>query len=142
MFSESVIDPVIVQAYLETHYCVNGEVPFILQIGQVSAGLLSLYQLQNMNCAAFITGCNPFSREASQLENRYRQQSLAAELTRRSLNFLEGIGQHPSNNWPGEESFLILGMDLEAAKMVGERFEQNAIVWCGPDGKAQLILLR
>lgn len=85
---------------------------------------------------------NPFSREVSATENQDRQNSLAAELTRRSLTFLEGIGQHPSNNWPGEESFLVLGLDLEAAKILGERFEQNALVWCGTDGVPQLIALR
>jgi hypothetical protein len=95
-----------------------------------------------VDCAAFITGWNPYSREVDESENRDRQKELATELACRSLTFLEGIGQHSSNNWPGEESVLILGLDLEAAKTLGSRFEQNAIVWCGSDGVPQLILLR
>ena len=142
LFSDSIIDPATIQAYLETHYCVRGEAPFILQIGQFSPDLLLLYKRHNVDCAAFLTGWNPFSREVSETENRDRQKALAAELTRRSLAFLEGIGLHLSNNWPGEESFLVLGLDLEAAKTLGERFEQNAIVWCGTDGVSQLIVLR
>ena len=142
MFSESVIDPAIIQAYLETHYRVHGEAPFVLQIGQVSAEMLSLYERHNVDCAAFLTGWNPYSREVSETENRDRQKALETELARRSLTFLEGIGQHPSNNWPGEESLLILGLDLEAAKTMGGRHEQNAIVWCGTDGVPQLIVLR
>lgn len=142
MFSDSVIDSATIQAYLETHYRVHGEAPFVLQIGQVSPDLLSLYARHNVNCAAFLTGCNPFSRAVSEPENRERQTSLGAELTRRSLTFVEGMGQHPSNNWPGEESFLVLGLDLEAAKTLGESFEQNAIVWCGTDCVPQLIVLR
>ena len=142
MFSDSVIDSTTIQAYLETHYRVHGASPFVLQIGQVSPDLLSLYARHSVGCAAFLTGCNPFSREVSEPENRERQKSLAAELTRRSLTFVEGMGQHPSNHWPGEESFLVLGLDLEAAKTLGERFEQNAIVWNGPDGSPQLVLLR
>ncbi len=142
LFSDSIIDPATIQAYLETHYRVRGEAPFVLQIGQVSPDLLSLYRRHNVDCAAFLTGWNPFSREVSEAENRDRQKALAAELTRRSLAFLEGIGQHPSNNWPGEESLLVLGLSLEAAKTLGERFEQNAIVWCGADGVPQLIVLR
>ncbi len=142
MFSESVIDPAVIQAYLETHYRVHGESPLVLQIGQVNRDLLSLYERHNVNCAAFITGWNPYSREVSETENRDRQKELATELARRSLAFLEGIGQHPSNNWPGEESLLILGLDLEAAKTLGGRYEQNAIVWCGADGVPQLIVLR
>ena len=142
LFSDSVIDPVIIQAYLETQFRIHGDVTFALQIGMASPDLLSLYGQHNVDCAAFLTGCNPFSREVSEPENRERQKSLATELTRRSLSFLEGIGQHPSNNWPGEESFLVLGLNLEAAKTLGERFEQNAIVWCGTDGVPQLIVLR
>lgn len=142
LFSDSVIDSATIQAYLETHYRVHGVPPFVMQIGQVSRDLLSLYARHSVECAAFLTGCNPLSREVSEPENRERQKSLAAELTRRSLTFVEGMGQHPSNHWPGEESFLVLGLDLEAAKTLGERFEQNAIVWCGADGVPQLIVLR
>ncbi|WP_382225006.1 DUF3293 domain-containing protein [Hydrogenophaga atypica] len=96
----------------------------------------------DVDCAAFLTGCNPFSRKLTEIENQERQKSLAEELTRRSLIFLEGIGQHPSNNWPGEESFLVLGLEHQAAKTLGQRFEQNAIVCCGADGVPQLALLR
>lgn len=142
MFSDSVIDPATIHSYLETHYCVYGDAPFVLQIGQFSPDLLSLYARHNVACAAFLTGCNPFSREISEPENQERQKSLALELACRSLTTFAGVGQHPSNNWPGEESFLVLGLNLEAAKALGERFEQNAIVWCGADGVPQLIVLR
>lgn len=142
LFSDSVIDPATMQAYLETHYRVHGDAPFVLQVGQVSRDLLSLYARHHVDCAAFITGWNPYSREVSETENHERQKSLAVELTRHSLTFLEGIGQHPSNNLPGEQSVLVLGLNLEAAKALGERFGQNAIVWCGVNGVPQLILLR
>ena len=42
----------------------------------------------------------------------------------------------------GEASYLIFGLTLEAAKMLGMRLEQNAIVWAGVDAVPQLILLR
>ncbi len=142
MLPDSVIPPATIQAYLETHYFVRGDHPFVLCIGQVSHEVLALYKRLRFDCAAFITGCNPFSHEVGELENQQRQSALAAELSRRSVTFIEGIGQHPSNNWPGEESFLVLGMDLEAAKKLGDHFEQNAIVWSGPDGVPQLVVLR
>jgi hypothetical protein len=142
LFSDSTIDEATIQAYLQTHYRVHCEAPFVLLIGQVSPELLSLYKRHHVDCAAFLTACNPFSREVSEIDNRERQKALATELARRSLTFLEGLGQHPSNNWPGEESFLILGLELEAAKTLGGRFEQNALVWCGSDGVPQLIVLR
>ena len=75
-------------------------------------------------------------------DNRIRQRELADELVRRGLAYLPGIGQHPSNNWPGEESFLVLDVNLQSAKKLGEQYEQNAIVWCGAAGLPELILLR
>jgi hypothetical protein len=44
LFSDSVIDPATIQAYLETHYRLHGEEPFFLHIGQVSSDLLFLYE--------------------------------------------------------------------------------------------------
>lgn len=66
LFSSSVIAPATIQAYLETHYCVHGEDPVILQVGQVSPGLLSLHGRHKVECSAFLTSCNPFSREVSE----------------------------------------------------------------------------
>ena len=54
----------------------------------------------------------------------------------------QGLGQHPTNGWSGEVSYLILGLTLEAAKVLGARHEQNAIVWSDADALPQLILLR
>ena len=55
---------------------------------------------------------------------------------------MQGLGEHPTNGWPGEASYLIFGLTLEAAKMLGMRLEQNAIVWTGADTVPQLVLLR
>jgi hypothetical protein len=37
---------------------------------------------------------------------------------------------------------LILGLDLEAARTLGNRMEQNAIVWIGADAVPELVLLK
>jgi hypothetical protein len=73
-------------------------------------------------------------------ENEERHQALIAEIKGRSLSFLPGVGQHPGNKWPGEQSVLVLGLSLEAAKTLGRRFEQNAVVWTGKDGVPELVL--
>ncbi|WP_310387414.1 DUF3293 domain-containing protein [Roseateles sp.] len=74
--------------------------------------------------------------------NTQRNLDLAAELRTRSLASVEGIGQHPSNQHPGEVSYLIFGLTLEAAKTLGTKWEQNAIIWSGADAMPQLITLR
>lgn len=104
--------------------------------------LIALYQTHNVDCAAFITAFNPFSQELTTDENHRRQEVLAKDLTGRSLSFVEGVGQHPSGAWPGEPSFLVLGLELEVAKSLGQSVEQNAIIWCGANRVPNLVLLK
>lgn len=80
--------------------------------------------------------------QLSPTENAYRNQRLREELTRRSLGFMEGAGEGVDGDWPGEESYLVIGLDLIAAKRLGDTFEQNALVWVGADGVPKLVLLR
>ena len=142
MFVQSELDASLVTAYRETEYQVTEGEPFVLKVDEPCPALLGLYRAKNVSCAAFITACNPFSCELTDVENAVRQTELASELKRRSLSYLEGIGQHPSGGWPGEPSFLALGLSLEAAKSLGQTYGQNAIVWCGPEAVPNLVLLR
>lgn len=142
MLSASLIDSTIVQAYRETEYRVLAEPAFILKVGQASAELLAAHKRHKTQCSAFLTACNPFSQPSDAASNAERQAALAKELKQRSLVFESGIGRHPGNGWPGEESVLVYGLTLESAKVFGTRLEQNAFVWSGADAVPQLILLR
>ena len=142
MISASDIHPDLIQSYTETEFRVREEMPFTLQVGKVNSDLLVAHKRHRVECSAFLTACNPFSQELTDEANGERQKALAKELASRSLEFVAGIGQHPSNQWPGEPSYLVFGLTLEAAKTLGARLEQNAIVWSGSDGTPQLILLR
>ena len=142
LFSESVIAPDTIQAYLETEYRVHGEPGLTLRVGQVCFDLLSAHKRHQADCSAFLTACNPVSELCNAATNAARQQALAEELLRRNLTFLRGIGQHPSNGWPGEDSYLVFGVTLAGARDLGSMFEQNGIIWNGVDGVPQLILLR
>jgi hypothetical protein len=135
------LNPQLRKAYRETEYRVTEGEPFVLRVDEPCPELLGLYRAKNVSCAAFITACNPFSQPLSAEENARRQAELRSELARRSLFYLEGVGQHPSGTWPGEPSFLVLGLALEAAKTLGRAYEQNAIVWCGADAVPRLVLL-
>jgi hypothetical protein len=117
------LDLVLVTAYRETEYQVTEGESFLLRVDEPCPSLLGLYRAKNVSCAAFITACNPFSQELTDAENAVRQTELAAELKHRSLSYLQGVGQHPSGNWPGEPSFLALGLALEAAKSLGKVYE-------------------
>jgi hypothetical protein len=138
----SAIDPDTLRAYEETHYRVLGGAPATLRIGVPNAALAELHRAFSVDCSAFVTAANPFSTLIDAEANALRQTAFEDELHREGLRFIEGMGEHPSGQWPGEPSFLILGLPLDAAKQLGARHGQNAIVWCGADAVPQLILLR
>lgn len=129
----------LVQAFTETDYIVHHEQPFTMNIGKACPELQKLMADRNALSAAFITPCNPFSRRLSEKENQGRLLELKATLKTRGLFWMDGIGQHPSNNWPGEVSVLVLGLDLEAARSLSRHYEQHAFVWAVSDGVPELM---
>ena len=142
MFPASLIDPATRQAYLQTQYHVLGDTPLTLQVGVANASLGARYKALRIESCACITACNPLSQSLEACVNADLHAAFADELRQRSLRFIEGVGQHPSNRWPGEACYLVWGLSLQAAKALGIRHQQNAIIWCGLDTVPQLILLR
>lgn len=142
LFSRSEIQLETIQAYHETEYRVTGDQSLVLRIGEYNESLSRLYKSNKLDSCAFITACNPCSKSLSDAVNAHRHEELGRELQRRGLKFFQSEGKHPVGNWPGEASYLILGLSLEAAKILGKKYEQNAIVWCGSDAVPQLVLLK
>ena len=142
MFSGSVIEAATVQAYRETHYRVLGDDGFTLVVDVPSPALLAAHRRHRVDASAFLTACNPHSVRQAAASNAEAQARLARELRSRSLAFVDGIGEHPHNGWPGEASFLVFGLALESAKVLGAQFGQNAIVWAGADAVPRLVMLR
>ena len=130
------------ESYRQTDYQVHGPVPFSLKIGQLSEPLRQLYKHHRCDCAAFITACNPLIQKLDPVVNAQRHLDLMADLTSRSLIFVQGVGIGQDPDWPGEVSCLILGLALEASRVLGHKFNQNAIVWCDQDAQPELVLLR
>ena len=139
---ESIINAGTVQAFRETEYRVHGDERFSLIAGETCPPLAAAHKRYRVDCSAYITACKPFSQILDDEPNAERHAALGRDLNHRSLASIQGIGQHPSNQWPGESSYLIFGLTLVAAKTLGTRLEQNAIVWTGADAVPQLILLR
>jgi hypothetical protein len=142
LFSGSEIPRDTIQAYLETEYFVLGDAPTTLRVGETNAGLAALHKAFDVECSAFVTAFNPLSKDCTPEFNADRQRALARDLKQRGLAVIDGIGKHPTNNWPGEASLLVLGLSLEAAKALGTQYGQNAIVWTANDATPQLVLLR
>jgi hypothetical protein len=142
LLPSSAIDTNIIQAYLETEYRAHGRPAFTLRVGQASSDLHDAHRLNNVDCSAFLTACNPLSTPFDAAANAARQALLAEELSSQGLVFVRGIGQDPTNRWPGEDSFLVFGLALDEAKSFGSKYDQNGFIWSGRDAVPQLILLR
>lgn len=136
------IDPATILAYQETDFRVAAPEPFVLNVGAASAPLAQLYRQHRTDCSTWITACNPYSRIVSNDANAARQLELEQELRALGLIFFDSVGSHPEGGWPAEAGYLALGLSLAAAKTLGERYEQNAILWCGPDAVPELVLLK
>lgn len=140
--AESAIPPATRQAFLETAYHVFASAPFALRVGEHSEPLAALHRAHGVAASAFVTACNPCSQDLGAVANAPRMAALRAELQAAGVPFLEGEGVHPSNGWPPEPSLLVLGLSRPAARALGERHGQDAIVWCGTDATPQIELLR
>ena len=141
MTEQSELSPDLISAYEITNFHVKAEPPFTLNVGKVSEELKVLLKQKRVDSAAFITAWNPYSKSLSDEENQSRNEQLKNELIIRSLKFIDGFGQDPLGQWDGEDSFLVLGIELEASKKLGVQFEQNAIIWSDNDAVPKLILL-
>lgn len=129
----------LLKAYTETDFIVHHTPTFTLKINLACPDLLQLFEKRKAVCATFITAHNPFSEALPADKNLALHKALKNDLKKRSLQFFEGIGQHPSGDWPGEQSFLVLDLDLAAATALAQHYEQNAFVWCDSDGIPQLV---
>jgi hypothetical protein len=132
----------LVEAYAQTEFSVDAQPAFTLYIGQCSAQLKQVMAQARVNTCLFITACNPYSQSLTDGDNAQRTKQLESDINQRGLKYLTGVGQHASNEWPGEASFLVLGVSPDIANELGQAYEQNAVVWSDADAIARLWLLR
>lgn len=141
----TMLDEMLLRVYRQTDYHVFHCPAFVLRVDEHHADLAALHRHWTVEGSAYITAYNPHSRLLTAAENRRRQLALENELRRAGHVFLRGIGRHlshlPGNDWPGEDSVLVLGLAREQAAALGRRHEQNAILWSGPDAVMQLFIL-
>ena len=138
----SEIPPATIRAYREALYRVRAPVPFTMRVDVPCPALAALHAAHGVAASAFLTACNPFGRRLADAANARRQAALADAIAACGLPLVDGIGEDPSGLWPGEPSLLVLGIDEAAARALGARFDQNAILASGPDAVPRLLPLR
>jgi hypothetical protein len=138
----SVLDDELIEAYKLTDFHVKSSPPFILNVGLKSNELIDMFKQHRVSSAAFITAWNPYSESLTDAQNYDRNLKLFSDISNKCYIALDGFGQDPIGKWAGEESFLIIGIDLDSSKALGYSYQQNAIIWCDSDAIPQLVLLR
>ncbi len=100
--------------------------------------------LKHNNCesAIYLTAWNPFSQTLNEAQNRLRQIDLEKDISDLRLSYLRGYGKGDIGTWPAEPSILILGLSLESGKLLAQKYEQNAFLWCDKNAVPELILMR
>ncbi len=140
--AQSEISADLIAAYRATHYRVGqGADAFTLRVDECSEALSRLFTASGHQSAILITAYNPFSQTQSDEANLDAHERLRDILGGQASPVIESAGADPSGAHE-EKSFLALGVDLEASKVLGTQFGQNAIVWAGEDAVPRLILLR
>ena len=124
-------------AYNAAHYRVFADPPFVLRVGERSAELNALLASHSAGTWAFITACNPGSVPLSDEENAERMVRLREMLNH--LTTYPGEGIDPTDEWPGEPSVLVVGIDRAEAVEVAKTFEQAAILAGIRGGAAELV---
>jgi hypothetical protein len=115
----------LIQAYKETDFNVY-EPKITIKVGQVNQELDRLLQSHNCITWAYITAWNPYSELTDDRTNEEKNNQLRDDLTDYILLAGEGVGSDQS--WQPEISFLILGIALDDAIIIGKKYRQNAIV--------------
>lgn len=133
-----------IKAYRDTDYRLGQGIDLItLRIDTHAEALSRLYASSGCACGVFITAYNPLGKDQSLKANEAAHACLSEELKALAPGrVIEGAGADPTGDWPEEKSFFALGVDLDAARDLGIRYKQNAIVWAGEDAVPKLMLLR
>lgn len=139
--ADTVLPAPLLQAYQATHYCL-ADCDWFLQLGHAQPALAAHYQRHAVQCAAYLTACNPLGELLPDHLNLRRMQQLRQALQRAGWSWLDGHGHDPDGHWPDEDSVLVWGMSDSTARAWGQQWSQNAVLHCGADMVPQLLLLR
>ena len=136
------ISAALIKAYRMAVYTIQlQEREIVLQIGQTHRELVQVMKEHEVNTAAFLTAFNPYGQVVSTLDNQSAQKQLLSDLAQLKIPFLLGKGQDIDRLWPEETSVLALGIRLQDAEILADRYRQNAFVWIGTnDGFVSLRL--
>jgi len=129
----------LIQAYKETSFNVH-KPKLTIKVEEVNEELNRLLKVNNCVDWAYITAWNPYSELTNAKLNEQNNNQLRNDLIGYTVFDGEGVGSDPS--WEPEKSYLILGIPLGEAILIGKKYRQNAIVAGKLNEPPQLIWIR
>jgi hypothetical protein len=129
----------LIEAYKETDFNIY-EPQITINVGKVNQELDQLLTTHNCIDWAYITAWNPYSEITDAKLNEQNNNQLRNDLIGYTVFDGEGVGSDPS--WEPEKSFLILGISLDDAVLIGKKYRQNAIVAGEVNEAPQLIWIQ
>ena len=132
----------IIEAYLDAIYRIHAVPTFDFFIGVYSLRLDHLLASCGRETAVLLTAFNPGGILQEAPSNQIIQNQLLLLLEATPYDLFPAEGLSPKGNWPGEDSVLIAGMELEEGVTLGQSFRQNALVFARSGKAPQLILLK
>src|SRR5690606_2338156 len=94
-----------------------------LRVDEPSPELREVHAAHGAAPPAFLTAWNPASRPMDEEENARRNRALREDARLLGRPVLDGEGAAADGSW-AEESFLILGLSLSAARELARRYGQ------------------
>lgn len=116
--------------YSETAFMVP-DMGIVIFVGETNPNLDALLRPTTW---AFITACNPYSEQLSDVQNTVLNDLLENDLA--EYNVYPALGRREDWN---EDSFLVLGISKEEATRLAIKYKQNAFVFGKFEEKAELV---
>ena len=130
------------ETYRNAKYSVTTPSGYVgIQIGVPNNELDALLAKDGVNEACLMTAFNPLGQKVDDNINARANQALESSIQAMSLPYYLGLGQDPKGDWQ-EESYLIMGIDIDGAKQLGKQYQQNAFVWIAKLSAPELVWLR
>src|SRR5690606_38120104 len=122
-------DPLLTASH-ETHYVVfSPTASFSLRIGRYSADLAKLMSKHRANTVAILTAYNPGAAAVDIKTNSDAQKRLLDSIQMQNVAYFFGENIPADADGPLEPTIVVIGMQLEQARVLAEQFKQLAFVF-------------
>lgn len=115
-----------------------GEEHFQIKIDQVDKKLDQFLEKHHAKAAFFITAFNPYGIHTEPEINLEQNELLREDLQGLSKTFYSGKGGDEQGQYAGEESFMVLDLNIDEAYAIAKKYQQLAFVWIEINQKAEI----